>query len=517
MDNRFSGFVSVFHARSLPEPQASLAGYAALIETYKLQVPLPEQCAAISLHHKRYATTEWTIYTPRHKPKDSLAGHLTFALKYEGIDLAVLKSLFNAIDSQEIADWVRSEPTSRYSRRVWFLYEWLMQKKLPVADAINGNFFDVLDETLQYPGASELSQRHRIRNNLPGTPDFCPLIRRTATLEKYINLHLDVVAHKKIKAMRPDLLNRASAFLLLQDSQASFTIEHETPPSARIERWGTALGQAGKQPLTLEELLRLQAIVLEGSRFIELGFRREGGFIGTHNRVTGSPQPDHISARWDNLDQLLDGFFATYNRLKASPLNPVLQASLLAFGFVFIHPFIDGNGRIHRYLIQQILAECEFIPFSIVLPISAVILENIDAYRQVLEQYSHPRLAFIQWKEDAHKNIVVLNETIDLYRYFDATKQAEFLFKCVDYAIRQSLPQEIIYLQQHDLMKEALKKDFGMTDNQSSLMIHFLSQNNGLLSKRVKNKEFSALSTDECLRIEKLYVAIFVIETAEQE
>ena len=135
----------------------------------------------------------------------------------------------------------------------------------------------------------------------------------------------------------------------------------------------------------------------------------------------------------------------------------------------------------------------------------------------MLEQYSHPRLAFIQWKEDAHKNIVVLNETIDLYRYFDATKQAEFLFKCVDYAIRQSLPQEIIYLQQHDLMKAALKKDFGMTDNQSSLMIHFLSQNNGLLSKRVKNKEFSALSTDECLRIEKLYVAIFVIETAEQE
>ena len=32
--------------------------------------------------------------TPRHAPHARLEGHLTFALKYEGLDLAVLKRLF---------------------------------------------------------------------------------------------------------------------------------------------------------------------------------------------------------------------------------------------------------------------------------------------------------------------------------------------------------------------------------------------------------------------------------------
>lgn len=35
--------------------------------------------------------------------------------------------------------------------------------------------------------------------------------------------------------------------------------------------------------------------------------------------------------------------------------DAVLAAAMIAFGFVFIHPFVDGNGRIHRYLIHHIL------------------------------------------------------------------------------------------------------------------------------------------------------------------
>ena len=31
------------------------------------------------------------------------------------------------------------------------------------------------------------------------------------------------------------------------------------------------------------------------------------------------------------------------------------SAAIIAFGFVFIHPFLDGNGRIHRFLIHDML------------------------------------------------------------------------------------------------------------------------------------------------------------------
>ena len=58
---------------------------------------------------------------------------------------------------------------------------------------------------------------------------------------------------------------------------------------------------------------------------------------------------------------------------------------------MFIHPFTDGNGRIHCYLIHQVLAERGFAPKGIVFPVSAVILERIDEDRQVLEAYSRPR------------------------------------------------------------------------------------------------------------------------------
>ena len=89
----FSGTVTAFHERRLPET-ATPAGYAALIDALRLPVPLPRILSAIGPHHKQYERDGWRIYTPRHAPKPDLEGHLTFALKNEGVDLGVLKALF---------------------------------------------------------------------------------------------------------------------------------------------------------------------------------------------------------------------------------------------------------------------------------------------------------------------------------------------------------------------------------------------------------------------------------------
>ena len=59
--------------------------------------------------------------------------------------------------------------------------------------------------------------------------------------------------------------------------------------------------------MTKEELLRLQQIVIESKRFVKMGIRKEEGFIGEHDRNTGEPIPEHISARWQDLDMLLNG------------------------------------------------------------------------------------------------------------------------------------------------------------------------------------------------------------------
>lgn len=134
---QFSGPVNVIHQRRLPET-AIPAGYCALLEAYNLQVPVPIRLAAIGERHRVINTPDWLIMTPWHQPQASLRGHLTFALKYEGLDLAVLKRLFEITGSEPIEQWVREEPTGSYARRTWFLFEWLEGNHIELPDATGG-------------------------------------------------------------------------------------------------------------------------------------------------------------------------------------------------------------------------------------------------------------------------------------------------------------------------------------------------------------------------------------------
>lgn len=507
--NKNSQSVIVFRAFPTLERGAIPVGYAALIKEHALSVPLPDFLCAIGLKHRRREMGRWRLFTPRHRPDDSLRGHLTFALKYEGVDLAVLKALFGSVEPRQIADLVKSEPTGAYSRRIWFLYEWLCENRLDLPDATQGNFIPLISDALQYPGPSRDSRRHRVRNNLPGTRNFCPLIRRTERLDGLIAMNLSQAALNHIGKTHPDLLGRAAAFLLLKDSKASYTIEGESPPHNRIMGWGKIIGEAGQRPLSVEELEHLQSIVIADNRFTLPGRRIEGGFVGEHDRATGMPIPVHISARHEDLEVLLSGLMETSRLLKDSDYDAVLAATLIAFGFVFMHPFEDGNGRIHRYLFHHVLAEKGFIPEGMVFPVSAVILDRIDGYRQTLEHYSKPRLDLITWRPTVKHNVEVVNETIDLYRYFDATRQAEFFFDCVEETVNRTMPEEVAYLRKYDLLNEFIKSRIDMPDRRVDLLIRILNQNDGRLSKRALGKEFAALTDEEVRAIENRFEEVF--------
>ena len=502
--------INIFHGRKAPE-NGTLVGYGAIIESLYLPLPLPNTLALISKKRRQYKTAGWIVLTPRHKPLDTLFNNLVFSLKYEGINLLFFKKLFKAVDEVVIEELIKKEPLSQFSRKIWFLYEWLTEKKLNLPDLKEGNYIHLLDESLQYTiGKGENAPRYRVRNNLPGTKDFCPLINRTEKLEEYIKQKLSDKITGLVRNVHNDILLRTSAFLLMKDSKASFNIEGETPSNKRANRWGKVIGQAGNRQLSKEELLRLQQMVIENSRFIQMGFRKQGGFVGEHDRSTGEPIPEHISARWQDLNRLLDGLIETDSKLEKSEFHPVLTATMIAFGFAFIHPFVDGNGRIHRYLIHHTLAKSKFTPQGIIFPVSSAILERIDDYRKVLESYSHPLLDYIEWETTQDHNVKVLNETADYYQYYDATLQAEFLFDCIDYTIGTIIPAEILYLQNYDQMKVWLDDNFEMPDKMVALLIRFMDQNNGQLSNKAINNEFKELTSDEIKEIEKQYHNIFL-------
>jgi hypothetical protein len=495
---------------SIVPPGTKLAGMAALVQAYGLEVPV-RQPSCISggfLKGGPRQQGEWTVFEKRYAPDDDLPGHLSFALRHEPIDLLGLKRLFEAVGAGPIGDIVRASPTGAFARRLWFFFEWLTGEQLDVPDAKTGNYVDALDPMGYFVATPTNSPRHRVRDNLLGVPGFCPTVRRTERLEALVKMRLDIRAQSLVGGISRHVVARAASFLLLADSQASYQIEGERPPRNRIERWGRAVAQAGKTPLSVEELIRLQHIIIEDNRFVRPGLRIEGGFIGERDRENG-PLPEFVSARHEDLSTLIAGMIAADKRMCSSGVDPVLHAAALSFGFVYIHPFEDGNGRLHRYLIHHVLAERGFSPPGVIFPVSSVLLDRIDSYREALRRYSGPLMQFIQWRPTEKLNVQVLNDTGDLYRYFDVTDLAVFLYECVLHTVEHDLPDEIEYLRGYDEARRHIQDMVEMPDILAGQLIGFIRQNGGRLSKKRRNSEFAKLTDEEVAAIETVVTNAF--------
>lgn len=513
------GLVREFRRVPLPE-RAVLAGYSSLIDRFDLQIPLPPSLAAVGMRRNPTSSEQWQLITNRQAVPTDLAGHLDFALKHEGVKLSVLSALFRVAPKKDLEDWISAAPGGANTRRIWFIYEWLTGEMLDVPPVPKIRAVPMIDRSMQFGlEGGNRSSRHSVVDNLPGTREFCPLVRRTSKLDEFEARGFDQLARDVIGRTHPDIVARAAAFLLLKDSKSSFFIESEKPTAKLAARWAQAISEAGSRPLTVEELERLQKIVIADARFVHLRLRKVGGFIGEHDRVTSEPLPEHISARWDDLDSLMRGLAAYSDRAKVNKVDAVTTAAALAFGFVYIHPFEDGNGRIHRWLFHHVLCSAGYNPPGVVFPISSTIYRRIDEYKRVLESYSRPLLDFIEWRPTADHNVEVLNPTADYYRYFDATRHAEFLYECVQQTVERDLPEEVAYLEAYDKFSSRVLQIVDMPNRTVDLLHRFLSQNKGTLSKRARTHEFKLLTDEEVLEIEQGYATAFagVMERSAEE
>ncbi len=232
------------------------AGYGKLITDYGLTVPRPRTLALIQGKRRgRQQRGEWLVFPERFAPENTLAAQVSFALRWEGVNLAALDALFKAVSPTDVEGAVRSAPTGTSMRRLWFLYEWLTGKTLDIPDLGKVRAVPVLDPEQQLGiDDAEISARHRVRNNLPGTPTFCPLVYRTPRIIALEKAQLAAEARKVIGQTRADVMARAAAFLLLKDSRASYNIEGEKPSQDRLLRWGQTIRRAGTTELSIAEL-----------------------------------------------------------------------------------------------------------------------------------------------------------------------------------------------------------------------------------------------------------------------
>lgn len=487
-----------------------LVGYARLINKYNLACILPTRAAVVDTSVKgRIDSEEALKFEPKYRPEDNLSDDLQFALRYEGINLQVLHFLFKENVKGQIQSWINQQSESKYARQIAFLYEWLTNDILDSKVSAKASYIPLLDEKLQFGiSGGQKNQKFRVINNLPGNQEFCPLVRKTRFLKEIVEKDLKLRTQETLAKYDPDLLRRAAAYLYLKETQSSFEVEREKPSPTKAQRFADLLreSEAGT-PLSEGRFVELQNAVLD-PRFQDASYRNQQNWIGENkgyrNKISLVPaRPEDVRDLMGGLVQQAESF-----RQNNQSMDAVIMAACVAFGFVFIHPFMDGNGRLHRYLIHEILSAAGFTPKGIVLPVSAVILANLDQYVQVLETFSKSLVAKTEYNPDT-PNVPATGNDAVFFKYFDATEQASFLYKSLENTVENDLQSEISFLIGFDKARSQLNALFDWPPHSLDLFIRIVHQNNYELSKTKKQSHFDWLSDDEVSMFESLVKEAF--------
>jgi hypothetical protein len=487
-------------------------GYSALEKRYTIE-SLPHWCECmITTEGSRKTIIEegrvLEIYPLQYEPEEGLGPQLEFALKYEGINLEILSQLFAQIDRQELVTYIQKKPLGRYGRMLWYLYEFLTEERLPLTDLTSGNYIDLLSSKDYYTTEPILISRQRVRDNLLGNAQFCPFVRRTSTLSQFEHARLDQRCQEVLAEYPPEVMQRALSYLYTKETKSSFEIEHVQVDSHRAARFITMLRKADDHNFfNREDLIRLQNNIVD-PRFIDSDFRTTQNYVG-ETLPSGQENIHYVSPRPKDLSSLLEGMFVTHQRMMQSKICPVITAGVISFGFVFMHPFEDGNGRIHRFLIHNILAMSKFTPSNFIFPISATMLRERRAYDAMLELFSRPLMPMIDYVLDSEGRMTVRNETARHYRYPDMTLIAEELFKMIQGTIETELVEELNYIQHYDSARQAIQAIVDMPDALMDLFIRLCLQNHGKLSASKRTSHFAKLTDDEIRRLEAVIQDIF--------
>ena len=452
-------------------------------------------------------------FGPKYTPENAPTAHLEFALKYEVLNLSLLCQIFLKTDQSAIINFIKIRPNGINTRKLGFLFEFLTNQTLELDFTIGGKYTPILEESKYVTGKFINNEKWRIKNNFLGTTDFCPIVVRTEILELAIGYDVSKPLLGFQKKYNKSVYRRAFSYLYTKETKSSFEIEREMPTQSKMERFVVLLTKAGIENDTLflsEESLTEKQNKIVDARFVASGWRNFQNYIGEtlpdYSQIVHFVCPPPISVK-----SMMAGLNHCFQKSKDN--NAIILATLIAFGFVFIHPFDDGNGRLHRYLIHDILVRRKAVSSGTIIPISAQMLENIEEYDIILESYSKPLLSFIKFSLDTQGELTILNpsEVMGYFKYPNLTRQCEYIFNTLVAAVAK-IEDELEYLNKYDFLKREIENFLDLPDKLLNNLIIFIHQNRGTLSKN-KRKQFDKLTDTEISTIEKLYNKIFIENT----
>ncbi len=432
------------------------------------------------------------LAVPRHAAPESEAPlpHVLFALKHEGTNLQLLAEAMPKIDPASLLKELRAVPSGTYIRTACFLWEYFTGQELQDLPAIAGIPASVFDPQHYITGPVRKVSRWRVRFNGIGTMRYCVTVERTAQLARAIES--DVLGRAKafIESLGPQTMDRTLSWAYLHETEDSYAIEREAPTEDKARAFVRLLQQAHeRRPVTEDYLIELQNSVVSNP-YIRAGkFRTEQNWL--RGPARGAAGVTYVPPPPDTVPELMDDLMAFAN---AAPryVDPIVAASVLSFGFVYIHPFMDGNGRLSRFLFHQALCQSGQLEKGLLLPVSVAMKRNEAEYLAALQQFSRPareRWAVRQLDDGRYE--ARFNGDPAIYRFWDATKCAEFGYRMAEQALDIELRRETEFLARYDAVFRAVNDRFDIRNNDLTTLILSCLQNAGVVSKH-RRKQFAS-------------------------
>jgi Fic family protein len=429
-------------------------------------------------------------------PKNDLPlSHLLFALKHEGTNLPLLSQALRKISAQEILAAITSSPTGAYIRIACYLWEVFNQQELKGSPTVTGIAANLFDPKKYITGPSKRNAKWRVNFNGLGSLDYCVTVERSARINSLLELNILQKANEFLSRLGPTASDRAMSWAYLSETKSSFEIEHETPSVTKAEAFVELLKKAHfTKQLDEEYLVGLQNTAITNPLDRAIHYRHEQNWLSSPLRgaagVTYIPPPPEI------VHDLMKGL-VNFANVSPNQMDPLVAATVVSFGFVFIHPFMDGNGRLSRFLFHHALCQSSSLKNGLLLPVSIAMKRNEDAYLGALKSFSEP--ARKRWEViwiDGDEYRMTFKSDDSIYRYWNATACVEFGLEMAKQALEKDLREETEFLAKYDLMYRAIDSVYDVRSKELNTLILTCMEQNGKLSAN-RRKKFATTVSEE--------------------
>lgn len=477
----------------------SAIGYARLIELWNLPVRPLDAPAQVSGAVNRRVDGEGKILFPRGVAiDDTPMGHLEFGLRHEGINMEVIDAAFDHLSPDDLVRRFEIAPNGAPIRRACFLWEWLRRPTLPVSAQPAGGYIDLFpDDVYVVAGQPSRHGKFRVRDNALGNADFCPTVHRAGIPTEPSLQNLLMQGEQTLTATDDAaLFERALNYLYLSETRSSFAIENDPPSADRQARFVQLLRRAGETAVVDEDwLVSLQNAVVRDAFSQEASYRfRQNWLEDSTGQITFLPPPPEV------LQTVMQGWISFINDSQRR-IDPLIKVACAAFGFVYLHPFMDGNGRLHRFLMHHALGQALPSAAARIVPVSAVILKNLREYQAVLAGFSRPTTRLWDYLRSDIEPLVTRSPGGRPYRFFDATREVAFLHKMIRLAVEQEIPRQMVWLKGYDRAQQSLQAAFDLPNKDIAALIRMIESNEGKLSQH-RRKQYAHLPETVLDRIE---------------